>query len=74
MFSKGPGVVCRDFRNNVAADNVKAILDLEKEDRRRAEVDKYRRQTGGGPPVADVELPDPELIRETLLCCNNLKY
>ena len=47
---------------------MREILDAETEDRRRkSEVEKYRKYTGGGPPADDVNPPDPDLIRKNIL-------
>ena len=68
MFGLHSKPECRKYRQQVGAGNIEELIrSLEElEDRRRrVEVDKYRKKTGGGPSVPDATPMSPTLIRLT---------
>ena len=55
------------YRTEVAKQNIKLML-AEKQNRSDlANVQKYRKITGGGAPINDAPILDPELVKETFI-------
>ena len=55
------------YRTEVAKQNIKLML-AEKQNRSDlANVQKYRKTTGGGAAINDAPILDPELVKETFI-------